>query len=235
MIQRIFLLLGVVFLSSCAELQKAATDAMANAPLSEMEVGNGLKEALNNGISRGVDVLSKADGYYKSPYKILLPTEVRKVTDKLKNIPGFTQVEEALLEKINRGAEDAATRAKPIFVNAIKQMTIKDAMKILMGSDNSATSYLRGATFEKLYAEFNPVIVQSLSKVGATKYWSDAVNTYNKIPLITKMNPDLDDYVTRQALDGLFNMIEKEEYDIRHNKGKRTTDLLRRVFAKQDK
>ncbi len=198
------------------------------------EISSGLKQALEIGIGKGSDLLSKKDGYYKSAYKILLPPEARKITDKLSGIPGFSNVEEIILEKINRGAEDAASRAKPIFVNAIRQMSFADAMDILMGEKNAATSYLNRTTHQALYDEFNPVIVQSLDKFEARKYWRDAVNAYNKVPFVQKANPDLDDYVTNEALNGLFSMVEKEELNIRNNVSARTTDLLRKVFAKQD-
>ena len=174
------------------------------------------------------------DGYFKSEYKILLPEEARQVTEKLKIIPGFDQVEEIILEKINRGAEDAAKRAKPIFVDAIKQMTFRDATNILMGEKNAATTYLVGTTRTKLYGEFNPVINNSLDKFEANKYWSDVVSKYNSLPFVEKVNPNLGDYVTNQALDGLFGMVEKEERNIRANISARTSDLMRRVFAKQD-
>jgi hypothetical protein len=144
-------------------------------------------------------------------------------------------VEDIILEKINRGAEDAAKKAKPIFVNAIKQMSFADAMDILMGEQNAATAYLNRTTYDPLYKEFNPVIVNSLDKFDARKYWKDAVNAYNKIPLVQKVNPELDDYVTKEALKGLFSMVENEEKNIRTNIAARTTDLLKRVFAKQDK
>ena len=206
----------------------------ASGELTSEEIGSGLKQALEFGISEGAQRLSRENGYYKSAYKILLPPEARKVTDKLQNVPGFNQVEEVVLEKINRGAEDAAKKAKPIFVNAIKQMTFRDALDILMGDDDAATRYLNRATYNSLYAEFNPVIVTSLDKFNARDYWSDAVNTYNKIPFVDPVNSDLDDYVTKEALSGLFSMVEKKEIEIRNNVSARTTSLLKKVFAKQD-
>jgi len=170
----------------------------------------------------------------KSAYKILLPAEVQKVTKKLKNVPGFNQVEDKMLTLLNRAAEDAATAAKPIFVSAIKSMTFSDAMNILMGADNSATTYLNNTTNKQLYSAFNPKIVKSLDKVNATDYWNKAVSAYNKIPFVEKLNPNLDDYVTKQALVGLFGMVAKKEKGIRTNISERNTDLLRKVFAKQD-
>ena len=227
----------VLLLSSCdqATLQRTLETVLNyGSSLSDSQISSGLKEALTVGIGKGVTVLSAKDDYFKSQYKILLPPEARKVTDKLKNVPGFAQVEDIILEKINRGAEDAATRAKPIFVDAIRSMTFTDARNILFGSDNAATQFLNKATYNKLYQEFNPVIVSSLDKFQARKYWSDAVNTYNKIPFVEKANPDLDDYVTTEALGGLFSMVEKEEINIRNNIQARTTDILKRVFAAQD-
>ena len=152
----------------------------------------------------------------------------------MKNIPGFTEVESVILEKINRGAEDAAKRATPIFASAIKGMTFQDAMGILMGEKNAATTYLNNKTYTQLYQEFSPVITNSLDKFKARDYWADAVNAYNKIPFVEKANPDLGDYVTTEALKGLFSMVEKEELNIRKNVSARTSDLMRKVFAKQD-
>ena len=232
----LLLLLVIATLVSCdqATLNRALKTVLSG-EITVADAAAGLKEALNIGISKGADALSKQDGYFKSAYKILLPPEARKITDKLKNVPGFSNVENVILEKINRGAEDAATKAKPIFMGAIRQMTFNDAMGILMGEKNAAKAYLQRTTYQPLYNEFNPVIVSSLDKFQARKYWADAVNAYNKIPFVEKANPDLDDYVTKEALKGLFNMVEKEELNIRTNISARTSDLLRRVFAKQDK
>lgn len=229
---RLLSLVLIFALSGCAELQKILDNSTT--PLTNDQIALGLKEALEIGVSKGSDVLSAQDGFYRSSYKILLPPEARKITDRLKVIPGFTNVEEIILEKINRGAEDAAKRAKPIFQNAIRQITFGDVMDILMGSNNAATQYLNRTTYQPLYNEFNPVIVESLNKFNAIQYWADAVNAYNKIPFITKVNPRLDDYVTTQALNGLFAMVEIEEARIRTDISQRTTDLLRRVFARQD-
>ncbi len=193
--KRIVLLsaLTLVF-SSCDVLQEIVDTSLSQpAALTSGEIASGLKQALEFGITEGATKLSQQDGYFKSAYKILLPPEARKVTEKLKSIPGFTNVENIILEKINRGAEDAAKKAAPIFKNAITSMTFNDALGILMGNQNAATRYLQNATTNKLYAEFNPVIAESLDKFSARKYWADAVNAYNKIPLVEKANPDLDD------------------------------------------
>jgi hypothetical protein len=229
----IVLLACILSLTACDELKQIATTQLEKA-LSNDDIGNGLRSALEIGIGRGSDLLSQKGGYFNSAYKILLPAEARQVTDKLKVIPGFNKVEDIVLEKINAGAEDAAARAKPIFVSAIKQMTFTDAMNILMGDKNAATEYLKKTTYQQLYNEFNPIIINSLDKFEARKYWGDAVNTYNKIPFIKKVNPSLDEYVTNEALKGLFSMVEEKERGIRTNIGERTSDLLKKVFAKQD-
>ena len=230
----LFLLLFTLQACDPAMWDQVLKDSGLEGGLTKEEVAKGLKQALEIGITEGAQKLSQTDGYYKSAYKILLPPEARKVTDKLHGVPGFTNLEEVILEKINRGAEDAAKKAAPIFKDAILSMSFSDAWGILKGGDNAATQYLRQATYNRLYQEFNPVIVQSLDKFNARTYWADAVNAYNKIPLVEKANPDLDDYVTKQALEGLFAMVALKEKDIRHNLAARTTDLLRKVFAAQD-
>ncbi|MBP8238868.1 MAG: DUF4197 domain-containing protein [Saprospiraceae bacterium] len=234
MLRTFSFLLMLALLSSCtaSELQRLLGGEL---PLTEAEAASGLKEALSLGIGKGSELLALKDGYYKSEYKILLPAEARKITEKLKVIPGFNNVEEIILERINRGAEDAAMKAKPIFLNAIKEMSFMDAMNILMGNQDAATRYLETATNEQLYQQFNPVIVESLDRLNARKYWADAVAAYNKIPFVDRANPDLDDYVTREALKGMFGMVAKEELNIRTNLGARTSELLKKVFAKQDK
>jgi hypothetical protein len=243
MIRRLFPLFALLFSISCAQAQfkdvlnKAkdkVNEVTGEGGLSQDEIGRGLKEALDNGVGDAVTFLSKKGGYQNSAYKILLPEEAQKVVSRLKQVPGFENVEANLVAKMNEAAEDAARRAKPIFVNAIKQMTFKDAMNILMGDRNAATTYLRGATYKQLYMEFLPVIQESLDKVNAREYWRTAVNAYNKIPFVDKTNPELDDHVNTMALEGMFSLIAKKEEAIRSDLSLRQTDLLRKVFAKQD-
>lgn len=234
------LVASVVLLFSCSTAHMQTLDDLLGkakkvVPLSEADAGNGLKEALEIGISKGADALSQTDGYFKSPYKILLPQEAQTVISRLKAVPGFQNLEADLTERLNRAAEDAARKAKPIFVNAIRQMTFKDAMNILMGEKNAATMYLDKTTRTPLYGEFQPVITESLEKVNAVSLWQSATTAYNKIPFVSKVDTRLDDYVTNRALDGLFARIAVEELDIRTNFSSRTSDLLKRVFARQDK
>ena len=226
----------VLFITACSpqQLGSVLNDVQKAIPLTNAQIGNGLKEALEVGVKKGATQLSALNGYFESPYKILLPPEARQITDRLQKIPGFKQIENEIVKKLNRGAEKAAEKAAPIFVNAIKQMSIQDATAILMGQKNAATTFLQDKTLAELTNAFNPIIQQSLDEVKAREVWSKAINTYNKIPLITKANPNLDEYVTSEALKGLFSMVEKEEGNIRSNVSARTSDLLKKVFAKQD-
>jgi hypothetical protein len=174
---------------------------------------------------------SQLDGYFKNPkIKIPFPPDVKKVEDKLRQIGLGSEVDKFILT-LNRGAEDAAKEAKPIFVSAIRQMTIQDAWSILRGSDNAATEYLKRTTSAQLREKFQPVIASSLSKVNATKYYSDLVTQYNRIPFVEKVNPDLNDYATTKAMDGLFLLIADEEKKIREDPVARTTELLKRFFG----
>ena len=234
--KKLFALLMCASLMACdaATLQRAVDTVLATDTLSNADIGNGLKQALELGVGDGAQKLSQVNGFLNSPYKILLPAEVRQVTDKLQNFPGFNLVEDKMVSLLNAAAEDAAKSAKPIFVNAIKQMSFSDATNILLGNKNAATSFLQRTTSDPLYTAFSPTVKKSLDRVNATQYWTNAVNAYNKIPFVTKANPDLQDYVTRQAMKGMFKMVEKKELDIRTNVGSRTTDLLQKVFAKQD-
>lgn len=234
--QKIQLIL-VLFLSACTTAQINQTIGEVNKalgaeqPLTTAEVGEGLKEALVNGISKGSDQVSQLDGYFKNPQiKIPFPPDMQKVEKTLRDIGLGSEVDKFVMT-LNRGAEDAAKEAKPIFVSAIKSMTIQDAWAILKGEDNAATEYLRKTTSGQLKEKFKPVIQTSLNKVNATKYYGELVTRYNKIPLVEKVNPNLDDYATDKAIDGLFVMIAKEEKNIRQDPVARTTDLLKKVFG----
>ena len=215
---------------------KAKSDAfkkpslIGTSGLSQEEVGKGLKEALNKGVDKGVTQLHKKDGYFKDPQiKIPLPSEAKKVEDKLRSLGQGKKVDEAI-ESMNRAAEDAAEGAKDVFVAAIKGMTMADAMSILKGDKDAATKYLNKSTRTELTQKFEPVIKGSLDKVGATKHWKTVFGTYNKLPFVSKVNPDLEKYVTNKALDGLFIQVAKEELKIREDPMARTTDLLKKVF-----
>ena len=218
----------------CAELQKVVNQLPQGGVLTQEQIGNGLRQALDNGIQHQVSKLTATDGFYKNDLvKILLPEELQAVDKGLRSI-GLGNLADEGLKAINRTAEDAVKTATPIFVNAVKEITFNDAKNILLGADNAATSYLEGKTTSALYAEFNPVIKNSFSKVGADKIWSNLITKYNSIPFVKKVNPDLTDYVTTEALEGVFTMIAVEEKGIREKVGLRNTPLLRQVFALQD-
>ncbi|GAA0891198.1 DUF4197 domain-containing protein [Fulvivirga kasyanovii] len=208
--------------------------ALGEESLSTEQVVAGLKEALIKGITTGSAEASKIDGYFKNPkIKIPFPPDVQRVEEKLRQIGLGNEVDKFVMT-LNRGAEDAAKEAKPIFINAIKSMTIQDAWGILKGDDNAATQYLIKTTSVQLKSKFKPVIKNSLDKVNATKYYGDIVTTYNKIPFVDKVNPDLDDYATDKAIEGLFYLVAQEEEKIRKDPVARTTELLKKVFAAQD-
>ncbi|WP_430905204.1 DUF4197 domain-containing protein [Maribacter flavus] len=219
---------------SCNELQQVVNQLPSGTTLGNAEIANGLKAALEKGISEQVSKLTKTDGFFKNELvKILLPEELHKVDKTLRDI-GLGNLADEGLRVLNRAAEDAVSEATPIFVDAVKGITINDAKTILLSDDNAATTYLTQRTRTALYDKFNPVIQSSFQKVGADQIWSNLINRYNAIPLTNDVNPDLTDYVTQEALDGVFTMIALEEKEIRTNVASRTTDLLRRVFALQD-
>jgi hypothetical protein len=199
--------------------------------LTEKDAADGIREALVNGTGESVRVVSVLDGYWGNPeIKIPFPAEAKEMESKLRAIGMAKKVDE-FNESMNRAAEKAATEAKPIFIAAIKGMTVRDAINIVKGADNAATIYLKNTTSPELVGKFQPVIKTSLDNVNATKYWSDLITIYNKIPLVKKMNPDLTMYVTQKAIDGLFVMIAKEEIKIRKDPMARTSELLKRVFG----
>ena len=233
MLRRVLLIVVLFQLSACSELQQVINQ-LPNGGLTNDQIGLGLKEALNNGISNQVSTLQVKDGFFKNELvKILLPEELRKVDKALRSI-GLSSVADEGLKVLNRAAEDAVGEAIPIFVSAVKGMTFNDVKGILLGNDDAATMFLQGQTSNALYQKFNPIIKNSFQKVGADRIWSDLITKYNSLPLTKDVNPDLTDYVTGEALKGVFKMVEVEEKEIRTKISSRSTDLLKRVFALQD-
>lgn len=225
-------------LPSCTGLQEVANQIgqqAANGTLGQTQIAAGLKEALQQGIDKQVVKLTQTNGFYgNSLVKIALPAELQKVESGLR-AAGLGSLADEGIKALNKAAEHAVKEATPIFVDAITNMTISDATNILMGNKNAATQYLQRVTSQSLYNKFNPVIKSSFSKVGADQVWTNLISNYNAIPLVKKVNPDLTDYVTQEALKGVFTMIEKEELNIRENTAARSTALLKSVFALQDK
>lgn len=200
--------------------------------ITENEAGQGIKEALLKGVTTAVLNLNKTDGFFGSEiYKLLLPPDAVKVERTLRNLGMGQQVDKAILS-INRGAEDAVAYAKPIFIDAVKEMTLSDALKILKGGKDAATNYFKEKTRAKLVIAFAPSVKNSLDKVNATKYYSDIVTSYNKLPTtFKKADPDLNSYVVNKAVDALFDQVAKEEANIRANPVARTSDILKKVFG----
>ncbi|NBW27939.1 MAG: DUF4197 domain-containing protein [Flavobacteriaceae bacterium] len=215
-----------------SKISKVTTGTKIN---SLSDISAGLKEALNNGITKQVSKLTAQDGFYKNDLvKILLPEELQKVDRTLRSL-GMSNLADQGLIVLNRAAEDAVKEATPLFVDAVKKINFNDAKSILMGNEKAATTYLETATSTSLYDKFSPVIATSLNKVNADKIWSELITKYNSIPLVKKVNPDLRDYVTKQTMKGVFTMIAIEEKEIRVNLKSRTSKLLQSVFAIQDK
>lgn len=202
------------------------------AGLTEGNAGSAIKEALSKGVAAGIAKLNKTNGFFGSDvYKLLLPEDAVKIGNTLRAIGLGSQVDKAILQ-INRSAEKAVGYAAPIFVGAIKQMTLTDAVNLVKGGNTSATDYFKSKTTDSLKTAFLPVIKKSLDSTSATRYYADLVNNYNKLPTtFNKVNPDLQDYVTTMAVNALFDQIAKEEQSIRANPAARTTDLLKQVFG----
>ena len=196
------------------------------------EAGQAIKEALTNGIIKGVDKVSVTDGYFKNDLiKIPFPENAKKVESALQNLGMGSMVDKVVLS-LNRAAEDAAKQATPIFVNGIKQMTITDAISIVNNQQqDAATRFLQRTTTDQLVSAFKPSIKTALDKVNATKYWSDVMTQYNRIPFVSKVETDLPDYVTRKAISGLFYMVAQEEAKIRKDPAARTSEMLKKVFG----
>lgn len=219
-----------LFLSSCATLSSVISGATGGALTSE-EIGRGLKEALTVGINNSSTKASAIDGYLgNNLIKLLFPPEAQKVEARLRSI-GLGGECDKFITALNRGAEDAAKFAAPIFIDAITKMTIQDALSILKGDKDAATQYLKKTSTQALLAAFTPVIESSLNKTNATKAYTDIANTYNKIPLVQKVNPNLTEYASNKAIDGLFLLVAQEEAKIREDPMARVSDLLKRVFG----
>lgn len=230
----LFILFTIFTLNSCAELQSVVDSLPQGGVMSNTDIASGLRQALDFGIEKQVTKLTQTDGFYKNDLvKILLPAELQKVDKGLRDI-GLSSLADEGIKALNRAAEDAVKEATPIFVGAVKEITFADARTILLGADDAATQYLTSKTKTSLYDKFHPVINNSFAKVGADQIWENLINRYNAIPFTNKVNPNLTDYVTEEALKGVYTMIAVEENEIRNKIGARTTDLLRRVFALQD-
>jgi hypothetical protein len=230
------LLLLMIIMVSLISNAQIFNDAMkivnqGKGGLSEKDAADGIKEALVKGTGESVNIVSKLDGYFSNPeIKIPFPQNAREIETQIRRIGLGSKIDEITLA-INRAAEDAAKSAQPIFVDAIKKMTVQDAIQIVKGPNDAATKYLAKTTTPELTQAFSPIIKASLDKVNATHLWSELIKSYNQIPFVTKQNPNLTEYVTEKAINGLFTMIAKEEQKIRQDPAARTTELLKKVFG----
>lgn len=229
------LTVGLLTGSTCdPQVMEDVLNTVLESTVTEQEVASGLMEALVQGATNGSDLLSKVNGYLGNPQvKIPFPPEAQKIETQLRSL-GMNKMCDDVINSLNRAAENAAIEAKPILINSIRSMTITDAMDILFGANDAATEYLKKTTTTQLTDKFSPIIESSLNKVGATKYWTDAVNYYNKIPLVADLNPDLEAYVTAKALEGLFYMVEQEELKIRQDPAARAAEIVQKVFGYYD-
>jgi hypothetical protein len=226
---------STILLIGCAEMNTVLKDIntlpTGPAPLTNIEVIKGLKEALSVGTNNSTNLTSKLDGYYKNPEIFIpFPPEAIKVKEKIEALGMGSQVDKFVMT-MNRSAETASKKAAPIFIGAITSMSIADGFAILNGGENAATNFLKEKTSGQLRTEFNPVVKNAIDEVEVTKYWNPVISTYNKIPFIEKQNPNLEDYITTKAMDGLFIMLAKEEQNIRKDPLARVTDILKRVFG----
>ncbi|SDF27137.1 DUF4197 domain-containing protein [Cellulophaga baltica] len=231
---KIIALSALFLLFSCNELQQVVNQLPQSGTIGNDQIASGLRQALDFGIDKQVQKLTQEDGFFRNELvKIALPEELQKVDNTLRKM-GLSNLADEGLKVLNRAAEDAVKEATPIFVDAVKEITFSDAKQILLGTDDAATNYLKSTTETQLYASFSPVIKNSFSKVGADQVWSNLITKYNNIPFVTQVNPDLTDYVTGEALKGVYTMIAVEEQEIRTKSASRTTALLQKVFALQD-
>jgi hypothetical protein len=230
-------IVATMALGSCDTLNSMAQNLPSDFPNNtnmtptETEMISALKEALQVGSNNAANTLHQPGGYFNNPIiKIPFPPEAQNVADKVRQL-GYGSEVDKFIETMNRGAEDAAVKAAPIFGDAIRSMTLTDAKNILLGADNSATMYFKSHTSAALFNAFSPVIKSSLDKVEATKYWTQITTIYNKIPFVKPVQTDLVKYTTDKALDGLFVKVADEEKNIRNNASARVSDQLRKVFG----
>ena len=230
----LFLVSGIAVMGQSSDILssiKKTISGGSGSSLSSDDIVAGLKQALSLGAQKSADRLSVVNGFLDDKaVEILMPPQAQKVEKTLRNM-GMGKLVDDAIASMNHAAEDASKSAAPIFINAIKNMTVTDGVNILKGSDTAATAYLRKSASPQLTKAYTPVIDSALQKTGATKYWKDVFDTYNKIPLVSKVNPDLSSYVTQKAIDGIFYYVAQEEIKIRKDPAAQVTDLLKKVFG----
>lgn len=230
----ILLIIIAFFVSSCAELQQISREIATSEMLNEQQIASGLQQALSKGVKEQVSKLTQEQGFYNnSLVRIGLPEELSSVESTMRSL-GLDNLADEGIQALNTTAQEAVKEATPIFLNAIQNMSFEDARNILLGEKTAATAYLRQKTRMELYQKFEPIVKENFQKVGADRIWENLINQYNQVPFTENVNPNLTDYVTNEALEGVYKMIELEEIQIRNDLNERSTALLRRVFALQD-
>jgi hypothetical protein len=232
----LFLVFGIAAMGQSSDLFSSIKKTISGgdktgSSLSSQDIVAGLKQALTMGAEKSAERLSVTNGFLNDKaVEILMPEQAKKVEKTLRSM-GMGKLVDDAIASMNHAAEDASKSAAPIFVNAIKNMTVTDGVNILKGPDTAATAYLRHSATPELTKAYTPVIDSALNKTGATKYWKDVFDTYNKIPLVSKVDPDLSSYVTQKAIDGIFYYVAQEEILIRKDPAAQVTDLLKKVFG----
>lgn len=235
---RCITLILALTLSSCEVLNSIPVGGLPGQDgLNGMEASNGLKQALNQGLTKSISVLAVKDGYFgNQAVKILMPPQAQKIEQTLRSI-GLNAIVDDLILNLNRAAETAVKEATPVFVSALSQLMIQDAFNILLsGQQDAATQYFQRTTTEVLMAKFRPIVDKAIGEHQVARHWNTVITRYNQIPLVNeKVEADLNKYVTEKAIEGLFLMIAKEELNIRQNlAGSRSTPLLQKVFNYAD-
>lgn len=235
MIKRIFFIFLISFsITSCAELQQISEEIAKSGLVTDQQIANGLQQALSKGVDEEVSKLTEDNGFYSNALvRIGLPEELATVERTMRNL-GLGNLADEGIKALNTTAQQAVKEATPVFLTAIKEMSFEDARNILLGENTAATTYLKEKTQSELYQKFEPIVKDNFQKVGADQIWENVIQRYNQVSFTKSVNPNLTDYVTKEALKGVYKMIEIEEQKIRTNVRERSTDLLRRVFALQD-
>lgn len=234
--KKLLILLPIVCITMFGfETLTRSTQACAQGTPSILDMAGGIKDALLQGTAKSTTQLSAVNGFFgNAAVKILFPPQAQKAEKTLRSL-GLNKLCDNVILSLNRAAEDAAKQAEPIFIDAIKHMSISDATHILTGGQDAATQYFRKVTSAQLAAKFKPIIQTSLNKVGATKYYGDAAQAYNKLPFVSHLDPDISNYATQKAIDGIFVEIALEELNIRKDISLRSTPLMQKAFSFADK
>lgn len=229
--KKVLFLFVLIQLVSCDVLQELA----GSAGLTNAEIGQGLKDALFQGAEKAVREFSKDPSFLTGGSDLNIPPEALEVIKSLSTVPVVKEYTKQFTDKVETATKQAVSASLPIFKTAITELSFTDAYNILMGGkQDAATLYLKDKTYQPLMAEFSPIVQENLQGVGALQEWNKIADVYNKLPFKEKVNPDFNGFISELALKSIFERIQKEEEGIRNNVSMRTTDIMKKVFAKQD-